>query len=53
MEKLLSVATILQFGDEKAEMRYGRGLQNDEGGESAGSKENFKKIMHSSLINRH
>ena len=40
MEKLLSVAMTLQFGDKKAEMQYGRGLQNDEGDESAGSKEN-------------
>jgi len=38
MERLLSGAMTLQFGDEKAEMQYGRGLQNDEGGTSAGSK---------------
>lgn len=43
MEKLLSAGMTLQFGDEKAEMCYGRCLQNDEGGESAGSKRNFKK----------
>lgn len=43
MEKLLSVAVALQSGDEKAEMQYGRGLQNDGGGESAGSKGDFTK----------
>lgn len=42
VEKLLSVAMTLQSGDEKAEMQYGRGVQNDEGGESAGSKGDFK-----------